>query len=705
MPHHESPENPHPKTFDMNGYRQSMAAIIGTGSDTRIFWDALDFADEAHKGQTRKSGEPYIMHPCAVALILAELLDIRSPEVLAAALLHDTVEDVDGVDGPLLREKFGPNVEAIVDGCTKVTHSTGTRQTHRKIFSGAAAKLEVILVKLADRLHNMRTLQSMKPKKRQRIADETLDIYAPLATILGLFDIKRELYNLAITYKFPQQIKPIKRRIAELQTDPVALDIVERIRKELKTRGLPSQVELRTRDLWAYYDVHHHVLMRQIESPQTIIILPETREDCYAVLGVVNRLYPPTPRTIRDFIANPKPTGYQCLHARPNIKGSKYLFKIRTEEMQRRARRGMVRDWALGSEASINFFKQIQNMFDVMGNESMSYRDLIVSSGRKEIYTYTPKGDQYCLPADSTVLDFAFSVSPEIGRTCVGAKIGQLQVLPTHRLQDGNVVRILRQSKPVVFDAEVVSLCKTHQACSALGKTIRLRQEEVSRQIGISILQQELQRYGIPREVLDKPGMKEVLKHFNLKDMSALYLAVGQNQLKLSTVVPDIRDRVYSDRPTDEPPTGIFNQVNLSMLDPVAIKISSCCHPTPLDKGIIALLSKRGLSLHQKDCSKLAQLNLQREDVVEVRWDLPRTPVTKTQKIIFMKSTRSRLMDLLAAAPEEMQLTGLNPLGVHNSNASGDWEVDFQVNNLFELKKVIHHVERSDLNYEFVLEM
>ena len=701
---------PQHKTFDLDGYRQSMAAIIGTGTDTRVFWKALDFACEAHKTQKRKSGEPYVMHPCAVALILAQLLDIRSPEVLAAALLHDTIEDVDGVDGPLLREKFGPDVEAIVEGCTKVTHFTGSRQTfkkmvHRKIFSGAAAKLEVVLVKLADRLHNMRTLQSMPQNKRQKIADETLDFYAPLATILGLFEIKRELYNLAITYKFPQQIKPIKKHIAELKKDHAALDIVERIRKELAASQLTAKVELRTRDLWAYYDAQHHILMERIESPQTIVILPETREDCYTALGVVNRLYPPTPRTIRDFIANPKPTGYQCLHARPNIKGSKYLFKIRTEEMQRRARRGMVRDWALGSRASINFFKRIQNMFDIMGDESVSYRDLIASGESKEIYTYTPKGDLYCLPAQSTVLDFAFSVHPDIGRTCVGARIGQQKVLPTHRLQDGNVVHILQQSEPVVFDVSVQQLCKTPLAKSAVGKTFSARRAKVSREIGTSILQQELQRYGIPREVLDKPGMEEVLRHFKLDDIPGLYLAVGENRLKLSVVVPEIRDRVYSDYPTDEPPTGIFNQVNLSMLDPVVFKIASCCHPSPLDKGIIGLLSERGLSLHRKNCLKLAQLNLQREDVVEVRWDLSRTPVPKTQKIIVMGTTRCHLLTLLAAAPEEMRVSELIRLGVHNSNTPGDWEVDFQVNNLFELKRVMHHFERSDLNCEFALEM
>ena len=335
--------------FDIDGYRQAMTEVIGTGPETQVFWNALDFAYEAHKDQRRRSGDPYIMHPCSVARILAVELDIRSPEMLAAALLHDTIEDVEEVDGPLLREKFGPDVEAIVEGCTKVTHFSGARQTfkkmvHRKIFSGAAAKLEVMLVKLADRLHNLRTLKSMPRNKRQKIADETLDIYAPLATILGLYDIKREMYNLALTHKFPRQSGPLRAHINALDNDPKALEIVARVQAGLKEDGVQGRVILRTKELWAYYDVRNRILMQEIESPQEFVILAENRDACYAALGVLNSIYPPTPRSIRDFIASPKPTGYQGLHSRPNINGTKYLFKIRTAEMSRRARRGMMRD-------------------------------------------------------------------------------------------------------------------------------------------------------------------------------------------------------------------------------------------------------------------------------------------------------------------------------------------------------------------------
>lgn len=695
--------------FNIDGYRQDMAEIIGTGPETQVFWEALDFAYEAHKDQRRRSGDPYIMHPCSVARILAVELDIRAPEMLAAALLHDTIEDVEEVDGPLLREKFGPDVEAIVEGCTKVTHFSGGRQTfkkmvHRKIFSGAAAKLEVMLVKLADRLHNLRTLKSMPRNKRQKIADETLDIYAPLATILGLYDIKREMYNLALTHKFPRQSGPLRAHINALSNDAKALEIVDKVQQGLEDNGVDGRVLLRTKELWAYYDVRNRILMQEIESPQEFVILAANRDACYAALGVLNSIYPPTPRSIRDFIANPKPTGYQGLHSRPNIDGTKYLFKIRTAEMSRRARRGMVRDWSRDNKANSRFFEEIQEMFDILGSdESVSYRDMIAASGRKEIYTYTPQGDLINLPVNSIVLDFAFRVHSAIGLTCAGAIIGNQKVASGHRLQDGNVVRIIRQEEPVVFDPELQALCQTAKARSELSKTFRIRREEVTRQIGASVLHQELRRYGIPREIVEKDGMADVLAYFGMFALPDLHLALGEGRVRLQELVFEIRDCLYADRSTFVQPTGVLNRVDLASIDPVVMKVSACCRPSPLDKGIIGLLSERGLSMHRKECPQLSKINFQREDAVEVRWRPSMTQIVKPQRIIIMKAARNRLLMLLAVAPQEMHFSELIHLG-KSAATSGDWEIIFRVNTLYGLKKVIRHFDGSGLPYEFELE-
>ena len=699
----------HYTTFDLEAYRQVMLDFIGDGPESQVFWKALDFAVDAHGDQWRRSGDPYIMHPCSVARILAEELDLRNPEILAAALLHDTVEDVEEVTDEVIREQFGPTVEAIVEGCTKVTHYSGDRQTfkklvHRKIFSGAAAKLEVMIVKLADRLHNLRTLASMPKRKRQKIADETLDIYAPLATILGLFAIKRELYNLALAYKFPRQGSRLQMNINSLRSDPTVLAIVANVQKAMEEEGLDGTVTLRTKGLWGYYDVRNRILIKEIESPQEILILMDSRSECYQALGVLNRIYPPIPRTIRDFIASPKPSGYQGLHARPNIDGRKYLFKIRTKEMARRAQRGMIRDWTSDTRINNRYFREIQEMFDILGSDdSVSYRDMIAASGRKEIYTYTPQGDLICLPVNSILLDFAFRVHTAIGHTCIGGMIGKQKIKPDQQLRDGSVIKVLRQKDEVNFDPALQMLCQTPKARSELSKAFRKRRESVSRQIGVSVLSQELRRYGVPFEVLEKEEMGDIMTYFGIESLDELYLQVGEGRVRLRELIYEIRNGLYVGRPTLYQPTGVFNRVDLATLDPVVLKSSACCKPGPLDKGVIGLLSERGLSLHRKDCSQLQKVKFQREDAVEVRWKLKGTQIEKTQRIIVMQATRNRLLMMLSVAPEEMRVTDIVYLG-KGASAVGDWEVNFQVANLYGLKKVDRHFERSGLLYDFELE-
>ncbi len=697
------------RKFDVEEYQNVMARYLGQDKSNAVFWNALDFALSAHANQWRRSGDPYIMHPCSVARILAEELDILDAEILAAALLHDTIEDVEEVTSAVIRDRFGARVEAIVEGCTKVTHHVGDKQTfkklvHRKIFSGAAARPEVMLVKLADRLHNLRTLASMPRHKRQKIADETLDIYAPLATILGLFAIKRELYNLALAYKFPRQGNKLQLHIDRLRRDPKVLEIVDRVQEALEGEGVNGEATLRTKGLWGYYDIKHRILIKEIESPQEILITAEDRSECYRALGTLNALYPPIPRTIRDFIANPKPTGYQGLHARANISGRKYLFKIRTEEMGRKAQRGLIRDWTDGEKSGSRFVREIQEMFDILGSdESVSYRDMIAAGGRKEIYTYTPQGDLICLPVNSLVLDFAFRVHTAIGQTCVGAMIGKRRVAPDYVLKDGDVVKVIRQDMPVRFDQEIQKKCQTPRARSELSKGFRKRRQQVSRDIGATVFRQEMRRYGVPFEVIEKEGMNDILTYFHLDSLEDLFLQIGEGRVRLRELIYEVRHGLYVGRETLQLPTGIFNRIELSTIDPVVVKSSACCRPTPLDKGVIGLLSERGLSLHKKDCDRLRKIRFQREDAVEVRWKLRETRVRRSQKILVPLATRSRIFLLLSGAPEEMKIDEVINLSQRPGSTSA-WEITFRVVNLYDLKKILKYFERFGLPFEFDLE-
>ncbi len=695
--------------FDLELYRSQMRQLLGDGPKVHIFWDALDFATDAHDDQWRRSGEAYIMHPCSVAMILAAEMDVDDPEILSAALLHDTVEDVDEVDIELVGEKFGSYVAAIVEGCTKVTRDSGDKQNlsklvHRKLFSGAALRPEVMLVKLADRLHNLRTLKAMPPHKRQKISDETLDIYAPLATVLGLFSLKREMYNLALIFKFPKQGAKLQSNIRKLEQSSEAIDIVQALKVKTQELWLNVDISIRTKGLWAYFDSSNRILRKEIDNPLEILILTDDVQNCYNLLGILNQTFAPIPRTIRDFIANPKPTGYQGLHARANINGTKYLFKIRTNNMARRAQRGLFKDWTSRNSTQRSFIKEIQELFDVIGSEySGSYREVIAASGKKEIYTYTPAGDLFCLPAQSVVLDFAFKVHTDIGHSCTGAMIGSKKVLSTQELKDGDVIRILRADYPLQFQPSILRRCRSPRARAELSKTFRIRRQELSKEIGRSIVAQEMLRYGLPIDLLSQESLPKLLNFFSLPDIDELYIHVGEGRLRLSSLIEQVEDKLYKGGAPLVKPTGTLNKIELTTLDPVTIKISACCKPNPTDKGLMALLSERGLSIHHKDCPKLQKMKFQREDIVDLRWKRRETRVNKVQSLIIMAASRQKIMMSLGVAPEEMKIQEVARLS-KKPTPNPAWEVSFQVPTLHVLKYVLRHFDKSSLPYEFDFE-
>ncbi len=695
--------------FDLEIYRDQMRALIAEKPGEDIFWQALDFAVEAHTDQWRRSGDAYILHPCSVAKILAEEMDITDPEILAAALLHDTVEDVQEVTEEIVGQKFGSYVQAIVEGCTKVTHVSGDKQantqnTHRKIFTGAALRPEVMLVKLADRLHNLRTLRAMPKDKRQRIADETIDIYAPLATVFGLFNMKREMYNLALLYKYPKQGAKINNQIRQLANDPVGQTIVDEITKSAESKNLDCRITIRTKNLWAYYDIASRILVQRIDTPLEILVAVNDVQSCYNALGIVNQTFRPIPRAIRDFIANPKPTGYQGLHARAIIHGQKFLFKIRTDEMARKAQRGIFRNWSSKSGKQGRFIREIQEMFDVLGSEdSVSYRDVIAASGIKEIYTYTPQGDLICLPVTSTVLDFAFQVHTEIGQTCLGAMIRNKRVPADHVLKDGDMVRIIRGEQHIRFEQQMLTLCKTPRARGELARGFKIRRRKVSREVGFSMLRQEMLRYGIPFDIITDRDAPLLLENYALSTLDDLYIRIGEGRVRLKEVIEDIKNTLYGGVSPLLAPTGAFNKIQLTTLDPVSVKLSSCCKPNPTAKDNCALLTPKGLSVHHKNCERFRDLDFQREDAVNITWKIRDTHVRKPQILHILRATRKDIMQVVGSAPQEMEMHSLEILSSYSS-LNPAWQLSFSIPSLYILQKVLRHFDKSNIPYEFYLD-
>lgn len=695
--------------FDIESYRKHMETLLKDQPKAPLFYEALDFACTAHMDQWRKSGDAYILHPCSVARIMAEEMDITDPEILSAALLHDTVEDVEEITAEIVGGKFGSYVQAIVEGCTKVTHISGDKQyisqkTHRKIFSGAALRPEVMLVKLADRMHNLRTLQALPKRKRQRIADETIDIYAPLATVFGLFNMKREMYNLALLFKFPKQGAKVNAHIRQLAHEPLIHEIVEALKKKTAEYGLPCTISPRVKELWAYYDSMNRILLERIDTPIEIHLIAENRQACYQALGIINEVYQPLPRTLRDFIAIPKNTGYQSLHARSIIHGKKILFKMRTAEMARKAQRGLFRNWSSKSGVQMSFIKEIQELFDVLSSDdALSYREMIAASGKKEIYTYTPRGDLVSLPYKSTVLDFAFRVHTEIGKTCKGAVIRNKRFQANHILSDGDMVRIIRAEEPIKFEQDIMSTCQTPRARAELSKDFRIRRRKVTREVGQSMVRQEMLRYGFSLDVLEGESGTTLLAAFRLDTIDELYGRIGEGRLRLHDVMERIKNDLYGGFSPLFTPTGAFNKVELTTIDPVCVKLSSCCKPNPTAKDNCALLTEKGLSVHHKKCSRLQQINFQRDDAVNITWKMRETKVSKAQELHFLEASREEVMRVLSRAPAELSITSID-VQVYDPAAPPSWLLRFEVPTLFALQKALRHLDKSGLHYDFFLD-
>ncbi len=373
--------------------------------------------------------------------------------------------------------------------------------------------------------------------------------------------------------------------------------------------------------------------------------------------------------------------------------------------MARRAQRGLFRNWSPKvGEKQQKMTREIKEMFDVIGSEELvSYRDVIAASGIKELYSYTPQGDLICLPLKSTVLDFAFRVHTEIGRTCMGAMIRNKRVPASHIINDGDMIRIIRSEQPIRFDQQMLSLCKTPRARGELARSFRVRRRKVSLEVGVSMLRQEMLRYGIPFHVLESEKVSDFLETQGAKTLDELYVRLGEGKSRLKLVMENIRDYLYGGISPLVTPTGAFNKIELTTLDPVCVKLSSCCKPNPAAKDNCALLTPAGLSVHHKNCDRLKDLRFQREDAVDIFWRTRKTNVRKLQVVHILRATRKEILDVVGSAPEEMQVQNIELLSSYSFRQPA-WQVTFKTPNLYNLQKILKHLDKTEIPYDFTLE-
>ena len=637
---------------------------------------ALEFAHKHHEGQTRRSGEQYITHPIAAAEILAGTLGLKDPELIAAAILHDIVEDVPGLSIHDLRSRFGKNVAAFVDGCTKLKlsrlNATQSKDlTYQKMVLMASKHPEILLIKMADRMHNMETIGALQENRRQRIAQETMEVYAPLAAKLNLFTLKRRLYHLSIQQRFPKKSKRLMGMLNKFMESREVSDMKMGFEAACASLPFPVKVKSRLKTLWSLYSPAKKTLERENAENMvdfTIVLDTDIIPECYRVLGMVNQLYSPVPKSIRDYIANPKTNGYQSLHVRILCKDRKYLVKIRNEKMDQVARRGVLLHW--DDKEMFREYRQmisdaLKNIGEFQGSPAGRKNLIGQLSEDQEIFVYTPRGDIEYLPQGSVVLDFAYKVHTTLGDRCKYAWVNNLRVSPGYQLSDGDMVKIVTDKKSLGVGPGFEQLCKTPKARNAVNRYLQKRRRAHAIKIGWDFLLQEMNRHGLPIHFLYSQAMSDFLIYKNFENLDALFEAVGQDHLQPREILWEMASILSQTGRKATESLGSRNFINVAEVEPGVHKFSMCCKPLPGLPGTVATLSKRGVSFHRDHCREyMASSSYSAEKILDVYWDMSGLWKDPLQFKLFIKGKNvGECLKLIAPAPNEVTIHQIEQAG------------------------------------------
>lgn len=598
---------------------------------------AYYYAEQAHDGQRRKSGEPYVTHPLAVASILAGMhMDHQS---LMAAMLHDVIEDT-AVSREGLEGQFGQEVADIVDGVSKLTHlefetrAEAQAENFQKMVLAMAVDIRVILVKLADRLHNMRTLGAMPPEKQRRIARETLDIYAPVAARLGMRDLQLELEDLAFQSYYPMRAKYIRRAVvlARGQRKDVISSIEEAIRNRLKQEGLPGTVSGREKHLYSIYTKMKTKgkSFAEIMDVFAFRIVTESVDDCYRALGIVHNLYKPVPGRFKDYVAIPKANGYQSLHT--DLFGARDItieVQIRTKEMDAVASQGIAEHSHYkiygDSNSAIDGYnrarKWVQGLLEMQkrAGNSMEFIETVKTDlFPDEVYVFSPKGRIFELPQGATAVDFAYAVHTDIGNSCVSCRINRRLAPLSQPLHSGQTVEIITtpSAQP---NMAWLNFVITGKARSAIRHFIKVQHRGESIELGRRLLTQFLSNYGSSIEEVDPEALNNLLEEAELKSLDELLQDIGMGNRMAYVVARRLRPAEHEEEPL---PPSDSNKATLAIrgTEGMVLHYARCCGPIPGDSITGHISTGRGLVIHRTDCRNIAFMKDDAEKCVYLEW-------------------------------------------------------------------------------------
>lgn len=632
-------------------------------TDVSMVEKAYRIAKNAHEGQLRKSGEPYIIHPLWVAIILADLE--MDKETIVSGMLHDVVEDTVMTEEEIKKE-FGEEVSLLVDGVTKLgqlSYSSDKLEVQaenlRKMFLAMAKDIRVIIIKLADRLHNMRTLQFMRPEKQKEKAKETMDIYAPIAQRLGISKIKTELDDLALKYSQPEVFYDLVDQINSRKTEreEFVQQIVEEVSQHIKNAGIKAEINGRVKHFFSIYKkmVNQDKTVDQIYDLFAVRIIVDSVKDCYAALGVIHEMYTPIPGRFKDYIAMPKANMYQSLHTTlMSSVGQPFEIQIRTQEMHKTAEYGIAAHWKYKEsndgkknvkaqeEEKLNWLRQIlewqRDMSDNREFLSMLKGDLDLFA--EDVYCFTPNGDVKSLPNGSTPVDFAYAIHSAVGNKMVGARVNGKLVNIDYKIQNGDRIEILTSQNSRGPSRDWLNIVKSTQAKNKINQWFKKEFKEENIIRGKEMVSAYCKAKTITLSDIMKPKYQEVVqKKYGFRDWDSVLAAIGHGGLKEGQVVNRLAEE-YSKEHKQEITDGVVleklaeaakNKVHIAKsksgivvkgIDDVAVRFSRCCNPVPGDEIVGFVTRGRGLSIHRTDCVNMLHLTeAERARLIDAEWE------------------------------------------------------------------------------------
>ncbi len=706
-------------------------------ANIKLVLKAYHYADDKHKGQVRKSGEAYIIHPLNVAYILATIeLDENT---ICAALLHDVVEDTEATQQDIINE-FGQEIADMVDGVTKLKrlqqHTTVQEQQvedYRKMFLAMGKDIRVILIKLADRLHNMRTLKHLKRDRQIAISKETMDLYAPLANRLGMYSLKWELEDLAFKYLYPEDYREIVEGLDKKRDERLIFieKIMEKIRIELKRQHIDAEVTGRAKHLYSIYRKmkRDNKTLDQIYDLFALRILVNSVKDCYAALGIVHELYNPMPGRFKDYISVPKSNMYQSLHTTLiGPKGTPFEVQIRTWDMHRIAEFGIAAHWAYKEanykgkksvvtvqEDKLSWLRETLEWQRDMQDPEEFLNTLKTELFEDEVYVFTPKGDIKVLPKGATPIDFAYIIHEQVGNRMTGCKVNSKMVPIVTKLKNGDIVDIITSDNSKGPSRDWLKYIKSSTAKTRIQQWFKKAEREDNIVKGKDLLDKEIKRIGMSQtELYKQEYVNAALSRYKYNSTDDMYAAVGFGAITSSKIISrmleeyrkehkdvNIEEKIEELSKTKKINKNVSDSgVIVKGIDNCLVKLSKCCNPVPGDNIIGYITKGRGVSVHRTDCVNVKELLAEEDRIIDVEWYNQKQQTAYTVDIEIYANDRD---GLLADVIKELSALKTKIMGVNaraNKEKIGIIDLTIEVENIEELNKILKTLRKIDSVYE-----